>query len=246
MREIIAQYDLPAPIQPLFQAMLPERPRPVDYQQLRLLAQAHRTHLEAAQALMLHELIGGAIQTQAAQAERQLRIPLDPRLTARRLIAGRTFLGAFRTELPQYACDLAEAVLRGDAAPSASMEESGTFQEALGNTFGWDDLEEEISTRALDSAAAAGEALRQALGFHPFSGIGAAATPAVRASACEIALSISFSLSPQRQRRFWAWWLTEAIPQAWAAETLAEDATMPTVAFIQTVLDLPPASTTHA
>ncbi|KAB8145749.1 hypothetical protein F8S13_01320 [Chloroflexia bacterium SDU3-3] len=137
-------------------------------------------------------------------------------------------------------------MLREDAAPSASMEESGTFQEALGNTFGWD---EEISTRALDSAAAAGEALRQALGFHPFSGIGAAATPAARASAGEIALSdegISFSLSPQRQLRFWAWWLTEAIPQAWAAEALAEDAAMPTVAFIQTVRALPPASTTYA
>src|SRR6185295_16791575 len=144
------------------------------------------------------------------------------------------------TELPVHTLQLAEGLLRGTVDPSNAITQSGDIRECFGNFL------------AYDVGKATYEALNQALGLGPFDrqevtsmttdawlmGEGAAAAPALKAYSGVFADTISTTeYDPDKQQEFWLWWLTEAIPQVWAAEPDVADppdlATMPFTATVR-------------
>lgn len=246
MLDVMVEFDLPVEVRPPLLALLAARP--VDYDALDAQATRIAADLPAAQAALLDELIQMSKRLLQADPERCLRLALDPKLLLDRAVAEGTFLAVADTELPQYTLDLAEAVWRGAVDPAAALPYLGLIDQIMGTNLGLAD--DELPTRAFDVLAATYEALSQVLGFGPFDGVAispdtreaallgsdAAAAAAVRAASGVFDdFFATESFDPQRQRAFWEWWLTEAIPQAWAAEAEGDDSMLDARPFRETV-----------
>jgi hypothetical protein len=151
--------------------------------------------------------------------------------------------------LPQFLLQLSTALLDRtmSAADAAKYEED--LWDIFGNGLGYD--EEEFPAQAYDVASACYEAYHQGLGIGPYNrqevtskttdadlqGDGAAAAAAHKAFAGIFDDGISTdAFDPERQKQFWEWWLLEAIPQAWEAEThYVEPKDLRTMPFRDTV-----------
>ncbi len=246
MLDVMVEFDLPIDVRPPLQALLAARPVDDDA----LYAQATRIAggLPTAQAALLDELIQMRIRLHQADPDRCLRLAMDPGLLVHRAVAEGTFLAVVSTELPQYTLDLAEAVWHGTVDPAAVLPHRALIYQGLGTNLGL--AEDELPTRAFDVVTATYEALNQVLGFGPFDGVqiapdtrewtlmgtDAAAAAAVRASSGVFEGPYATdSFDPQRQRAFWEWWLTEAVPQAWAAEEGYDDSAIDMQPFRETV-----------
>jgi hypothetical protein len=218
----------------------------VDYQHLRVQIAALAPHdLDSAKRVIWQECVTAGIIATSAAPTAAVRIPLDPGLVEQRSIYSMPI-----TELPVHNLQLAEGLLRGTVDPSNAIAQSGDIRECFGNFLGYD--EEVFPAQAYDVGMASYEALNQALGLGPFDrqevtstttdawllGEGAAAAPALKAYSGVFEGTISTTeYDPDKQQEFWLWWLTEAIPQAWAAEPDQADppdlATMPFTATVR-------------
>jgi hypothetical protein len=232
--DLMVEFDLPPETRPPLLALLATQP--VDYPRLREQAALIASSLPTAQAALLHELIHMGIRLSQADHDNCLRLELDSNLLLHWAVADGTFLAVAITELPRYTLDLAEAVWHNEVDPAAVLPYKALIYQVLGTNLGL--AEEELPARAFDVATSTYEAFNQVLGFGPFDGIqitpdtrerallgtGAAAAAAVRAfSGVFDGPYATDTFDPQRQRAFWEWWLTEAVPQAWAAEAGFDD-----------------------
>jgi hypothetical protein len=244
--DVMIEFDLPPEVRPPLLALLAARP--VDYEALYAQVPHIASELPTAQAALLDELIQMSIRLRQADSARCLRLALDPNLLLHRAVAEGTFLAVASTELPQYTLDLAEAMWQGAADPAAVLPHKALISQILGTNLGLAD--EELPARAFDVVNATYEALNQVLGFGPFDGVqitpdtrewtllgtDAAAAAAVRAfSGVFDGPYATDTFDPERQRVFWEWWLTEAVPQAWAAEAAYDDSTLDMQPFRETV-----------
>lgn len=229
MLRVIMELDLPTVMSPALSVLLTMKS--MDYTQFQTLVNSAAHELTDSQRAILHELIADGIRAHQMGSSTCLRLPLNLNLLTERLIGKGSYLAVTNAEIPQYTCALANALLQGDLDSAAGLQQSALIAEGLGTFLGWD--EEEVPDRALDCATAALEALYQALGYSPFrrntinpttteefvSGQGVAAAAAVRAdSGIFEGLAATDTFDPERQLRFWTWWLTEALPSAWRAE----------------------------
>jgi hypothetical protein len=195
------------------------------------------------QMAVLDELLTGAQLVWATPRKDTVALPLNPQLAG-----ARSLFCIPATQLPTHLLQLAQAVLAGQVTSNQALRQSGDMQTILGNNLGED--EDEFPAQAYAVAAAAAEALNQALGLGPFDhqeitpqtsdamllGAGAAAAPAHHA-ACGIfdGVYATDAFDPLAQQTFWTWWLTKALPAAWTAEADAPEAQGPTMPFEQTV-----------
>jgi hypothetical protein len=244
--DVMVEFDLPGEVRPSLLALLAARP--VEYSRLQEQAATIADSLPAAQAALLQELIQMGIRLSRADRDRCLRFELDRSLIVHRAVAEGTFLAVPKTELPRYTLDLAEAVWQGEVDPAAVLPYQAIIYQMLGTNLGF--AEEELPARAFDVVRSAYEALNQVLGFSPFDGVqitpdtsewsllgtDAAAASAVRAfSGVFDGPYATDTVDPQRQRAFWEWWLTKAVPNAWAAEEGFDDTAMDVRPFRETV-----------
>ena len=170
---------------------------------------------------------------------------LDPRI-----VGSWPFFTVPTVVTPLYMLQLATHVLDGSIEPRLVLDQMDDMHTALGNSLGFDELEGPM--RAVFVCDAAYEALNQSLGLGPFdfveitptttdedlAGRGAAAAAALQAYAGIYVghVPVGYEFDPVLRRAFWTWWLTEAIPRAWAAEDEpAGAAAADTMPFEQTV-----------
>lgn len=231
---LMAEFDLPPQHRSPLLALLATRS--VDYPRLREQVALIVDTLPPAQATLFYELIQMGISLSQADPGNCLRLELNSNLLLHWAVADGTFLAVANTELPQYTLDLAEAVWHNEVDLAAVLSYKAIIYQILSSNLGL--VDEELPARAFDVATSTYEALNQALGFGPFDGVqitpdtrewalmgtGAAAASAVRAFSGIFDGPFATNMfDPQRQRAFWEWWLTEAVPQAWAAEADFDD-----------------------
>jgi hypothetical protein len=213
----------------------------IDYSLLKKQISSLEPHeIDSTKRAIMQECADAGIVVSSSPITAIVRISLDPRLAEHRSV----YLLPI-TELPIHNLQLAEGVLKGTVNPRNGLSQSSDIRECFGNFLGYE--EEELPARAYDVGMATYEALNQALGLGPFDrqeitptttdafliGEGAAAAAGLKAYSGVFEDNISTSLyNPEKQLEFWLWWLTKAIPAAWADETEATSpptmlATMP-------------------
>lgn len=217
--------------------------RPIDPQTMINLDMYVKETLGPIPTAVFQELQTWFQAAQAAPSHALLHYALNPQLAAHRPI-----MILPTAILPYQALQLADGVLAGIIPPHRGLEQASDLSyNIMGNDLGTD---ESFPTQAYALVAATAEALYQALGLGPFDrqevtptttdadleGKGAAAA-AAHLAACGIfdGVYATAEFDPLAQQHFWTWWLTEAIPVAWAAEAAAPEAQGPTMPFAQTV-----------